>query len=127
MEQQEHQHAAHAGKDPVDDQRAHHLVDVADPAEAFSVCAQPEELCALLDENGNAALSFDEQGTVISAGYDAALGGDRDGHFRLTATWEEEAVEAGRLIRSTITVTSTADGREIYSLQTAAFRKEAAA
>lgn len=96
-------------------------------AEAFSVCAQPEELCALLDENGNAALSFDEQGTVISAGYDAALGGDRDGHFRLTATWEEEAVEAGRLIRSTITVTSTTDGREIYSLQTATFRKEAAA
>lgn len=96
-------------------------------AEAFSASDSGEELRARLDENGNTALVYGDNGPVVTAGYDAALQGDRDGRFRLTAAWEEESAEAGRLIRCTITVTSAADGREIYSLRTALFRKEAAA
>ena len=45
----------------------------------------------------------------------------------VTVTWNEESAGAGVLVRSRITVTERDSAREIYSLETASFRKEAAA
>jgi len=96
-------------------------------AEALSASSAPEELCALLDEGGNADLVEGTDGPAIRAGYDADLRPDRDGKLIVTVTWDEESAAAGRMVRSHITVTGKDGGREIYSLDTAVFIKEAAA
>lgn len=93
-------------------------------AEAVSSSRSPEELLRKLDE-GNAA--FDDSGSVpaVTAGYDSKLRPVSGGALLLRVTWEAEAADKGELVRSTITVTDGTGEREIYTLRTAVFVKEA--
>ncbi len=96
-------------------------------AEAFAASADPEELCELLDEGGSAELVETDSAAAVRASYGADLRADRNGVLLVTVTWNEESTGAGVLVRSRITVTERDSAREIYSLETASFRKEAAA
>ena len=96
-------------------------------AEAFSASDSPEELCAFLDENGNAKLLEAANTPTVRAAYDAALQPNPVGALVLTVTWEEDTAEPGRLVHGTITVRAGENGRELYSLQTAVYLKEEAA
>lgn len=96
-------------------------------AEAFAASSDPEELRAILDEGGSAELVEIGGSASVRASYDADLRADGNGVFLVTITWTEEGAEAGVLVRSRITVTERGGAREIYSLETASFRKEAAA
>lgn len=94
-------------------------------AEAVSSSRSPEELLRKLDE-GNAALDEGEPVPTIRAGYDSRLQPVSGGELLLCVTWEAEDAEKGELVHSTITVTDAAGEREIYTLRTAVFVKEAA-
>ena len=96
-------------------------------AEAFSAASAPEELCALLDEGGNASLAEGESGTLVRAGYDADLRPAENGKLTVSITWDEENSASGRMVRGHITVSADGGAREIYALDTAVFLKEAAA
>lgn len=96
-------------------------------AEAFAASSDPEELCAILDEGGSAELARIDGAAAVRASYGADLRADRNGVLLVTVTWNEESAGAGVLVRSRITVTERDSAREIYSLETASFRKEAAA
>ena len=96
-------------------------------AEAFAASSDPEELCALLDEGGSAELVEIGGTAAVRASYDADLRADGNGVFLVTVTWNEESTDAGVLVRSRIIVTGQDGTREIYSLETASFRKEAVA
>jgi hypothetical protein len=96
-------------------------------AEAFAASADPEELCVLLGEGGSAEVVEIGGAAAVRASYDADLKAAKDGVFLVTVIWREERADAGVLVRSRITVTGQDSTREIYSLETASFRKEAAA
>lgn len=92
-------------------------------AEAVAASDSPETLRALLDEGNNARL---ENG-VVEAGYNAdrSPNSTRAPVYLLRITWTEEG---NGLARCTITVQRpSAAERTIYTLETAVFRKEAAA
>lgn len=93
-------------------------------AEAVSSSRSPEELLRKLDE-GNAAFAEEKAVPTICAGYDARLQPVSGGALLLHVTWESEDADKGELVHSTITVTDSTGEREIYTLQTAVFVKEA--
>ena len=83
-----------------------------------------EEAAALLDQGGNVQI----RDGAIEALYraDGAPCPDGDGALRLLLTWEVSGSDPS-LVESTLTVFTEKDGKEIYSLETARYRKEAAA
>lgn len=87
-------------------------------AEAVSASASPEDLAALLDENGNA--SADGQGAVV-ARYDGDMTPDPAGEIAVEATWEP--AEDG-LVQSVVTVTLDGRADPVYSLHTAVYLGE---
>lgn len=92
-------------------------------AEAVSASESAEALCALLNEANNARIT----NGIIEAGYNAdrTPNATRAPAYWLRVTWDEEP---GGLARSTITVLrgDIPDGKAIYTLQTAIYRKGAA-
>ncbi len=94
-------------------------------AEAFSASRSPEELRGLLDENGNASLTEGTSLPSVRAAYGSDRRPDPAGPLVLLVTWEEEEAEAGRLATALITVSGEGGAKELYSLRTAVFLKEA--
>jgi len=92
-------------------------------AEALAGAGSEEELLALLDENDNAAA---EAGAVC-----ATYGGDllpaAGGAYTVRVTWEPEALGAGELVKSRITVSHAGLAAPLYTLETAVYRKGAGA
>ncbi len=96
----------------------------ANAAEAVSASGTLEEAAALLDQGGNVQI----RDGAIEAFYraDGAPCPDGDGALRLLLTWEVSGLDPS-LVESTLTVFTEKDGKELYSLETARYRKEAAA
>jgi hypothetical protein len=94
-------------------------------AEAVSASSSPEELREKLDENGNTGFVDGAAVPTLRAAYDAQLRPDAEGALHVLITWESEKTAQGELVHSTITVTDGAESREIYTLRTAVFIKEA--
>lgn len=93
-------------------------------AEAVSASKSPEELCALLDENGNVSLVEGADKPTVLALYDGDMRPDASGSVVVRIVWDESAAASGSLARCGVTVTDTESSREIYSLETAVFIKE---
>ena len=96
----------------------------ANAAEAVSASGSLEEAAALLDEGGNVQI----RDGAIEALYraDGAPCLEGDGALRLSLSWEVSKSDPS-LVNSRLTVFSQKDGAEIYTLETARYRKEAAA
>ena len=94
-------------------------------AEAFSAAETPEELARLLNENGNAGVMDDTLG--VAAWYDLQMRPDPQGRMQVEIFWLPEPSEGGTLVRGTILVRLDGAVEPIYRLETAAFRKGAAA
>ncbi len=74
-------------------------------AEAVSAAETPEELLALLNENGNAQPMTGSQG--VTALYNSSMGADPEGKLRMDVSWEPEAGK----IRSTCWIPSPSGRR----------------
>ena len=96
-------------------------------AEAFSASRSPEDLRAILDENGNALLVEGTALPTVRASYGSDRQADPNGPLVLLVTWEEEEAEEGRLATAVITVSGEGGAAELYSLRTAVYIKEAGA
>ena len=96
-------------------------------AEAVAASSSPEELLERLDEGGSAVLLDGTAVPTIRAAFDAQMRPDSEGRMIVLVTWEQESAVKGELAHSTITVCAREGMREIYSLRTAVFIKEAAA
>lgn len=97
-----------------------HLAENA--AEAVAAAESPEDLKELLEEDGN--VEFQEEGGAsadLLARYAEDMSPARDGDFLVDITWTPEA---GSLTKSRITVYWAEE--EIYTLETAIYRKEVA-
>lgn len=94
-------------------------------AEAFAASASPEELAAILDEGGNAALMTDTAG--VTARYDMDLQPDPRGRLTMEIYWLPEHLAGGDLVKATILVRLDGGEEPVYRLETAAFQKGDAA
>ena len=96
----------------------------ANAAEAVSAADSPEQAAALLDEGGNVRLAAG----LIEAAYlaDGSPCLDGNGALRLTVSWEASPEDAA-LVVNRITVFAADTQASVYTLETACFRKEAAA
>ena len=94
-------------------------------AEAVSASSSPEELLEKLDEGGNCAFTEGAAVPTIRAAYDRKMQPAAEGELIVFVTWEQENAAEGELAHSTITVTNADGTRQIYSLRTAVFIKEA--
>ena len=92
-------------------------------AEAVAGSESEEALLALLNENGNAA----KESGGIRACYNDSLLPDPNGAYTVLVTWEPEAGANGELVSSRITVSHAQAASPLYTLETAVYRKEAAA
>lgn len=93
-------------------------------AEAVSVSADPGELLALLNENGNAAERPDSSGVTVR--YDDGKNPDPLGAYRVDVSWQPEKTEKGTMVTSVIQVLHGESEEPVYSLETASFREEGA-
>lgn len=93
-------------------------------AEAVAAADSLEQAAAMLDEGGNVRVSDGK----IKASYfsDGSPCTDGKGDLNMTVTWEPSAEDPG-LVGSRITVSTADDGGTVYTLETASFKKEAAA
>lgn len=100
-------------------------------AEAFSGSESKNAMLQLFNERDNAGAL--PEGNGVFARYDASLQPDADGAFRVEVTWEAEPDPAegesaasgnapAGLVRSVIRVLYGEDGREVYRLETAAYK-----
>ena len=86
-------------------------------AEAVSASSGPEELMALLDENGNVRPG--EKQSVLAA-YDADMRPDAEGPLTVEVTWEPTERDE-RMVYSTVFVWNEGMAEPVYSLRTAAY------
>lgn len=93
-------------------------------AEAVSYCDSAESLRQLLNERDNAAALPDGCGVV--AYYDESLQPDAAGVFRVEISWNGEESGEGSLVRSEIRVLHGKTAREVYRLETAAWKEAGA-
>ena len=93
-------------------------------AEAVSVSADPAELLALLNENGNAEELPDASG--VRACYNDEKNPDPQGAFCVEVSWQPEKTARGTMVSSVIQVRHGASEKPVYSLETASFREEGA-
>ena len=93
-------------------------------AEAVAAADSLEQAAAMLDVGGNVRISDGK----IEACYfsDGSPCADGKGDLLLTVTRESSAEDPG-LVESRITVSAADDGETVYTLETASFKKEAAA
>ena len=96
----------------------------ANAAEAVSASGSLEEAAALLDEGGNVQIRDGAIEALYREDGDPCIEGD--GALRLSLSWEVSKSDPS-LVNSRLTVFSQKDGAEIYTLETARYRKEAAA
>ncbi|MBQ3481464.1 MAG: hypothetical protein IJH48_03885 [Oscillospiraceae bacterium] len=96
----------------------------ANAAEAVSAADSLEQAAALLDEGGNVRLAAGQ----IEAAYhaDGSPCPDGSGALRLTVSWEPSPEDAA-LVVNRIAVFSADTQAVVYTLETACFRKGAAA
>ncbi len=111
-------------------------------AEAVSASGSPRELCSILGEDNNAVISEnDKSGEVrVIAFYDdqmqpvrfsgddaaaAALSGSADSGLVVETVWEqpEDSSDSGALAHVRISVYRGAEGKAVYSLETAVLTK----
>ena len=90
-------------------------------AEVFAEAESPEELAALLNENGNAALMSDTAGVTARYGRDMAP--DPEGSLTVEIYWLEEP---DGFVEARIRVLSEGVKEPVYTLQTASYRQEVA-
>ena len=96
----------------------------ANAAEAVSAADSPEQAATLLDEGGNVRLADGRlEASYLADGSPCLSGADA---LRVTVSWEPAAEDAA-LVRSRIDVYAASDGTPVYTLETARFRKGAAA
>lgn len=98
-----------------------HLAENA--AEAVAAAESPEDLKELLEEGGNTG--FQEEGgeaAGVCARYAKDMTPAEDGDFRVDITWTPKEGSGGNRIESRITVYWAEE--EIYTLETAVYRKE---
>ena len=96
-------------------------------AEAVSCSASPEALLELLNEQNNAVLLPDGNG--VTARYREGLQPDAAGSYRVEVSWEPDepgTLSSGGLVRSTICVRFGEAAREVYRLETAAWKEAGA-
>lgn len=93
-------------------------------AEAVSFSADPGELLALLNENGNASELPDASG--VTACYDEGKNPDPQGAYRVEVSWQPEKTPNGTMISSIIQVRHGEAEEPVYRLETASFREEGA-
>ena len=93
-------------------------------AEAVSISADPAELLALLNENGNAEELPDASG--VRACYNDEKNPDPQGAFCVEVSWQPEKTARGTMVSSVIQVRHGASEKPVYSLETASFREEGA-
>ncbi len=92
-------------------------------AECVAGADSEEALLVLLNEAGNAA----KEGGGIRAMYNDSLLPDAGGAYTVLVTWEPEAGANGELVNSRITVSHAQVSSPLYTLETAVYRKGAAA
>ena len=97
------------------------VVLAGNAAEAVSVSADPAELLALLNENGNAEELPGSSG--VKARYDKEKNPDPQGAFCVEVSWQPEKTAGGTMISSVIQVRHGASEEPVYSLETASFRE----
>ena len=92
-------------------------------AEAMSASADMDELAKLLDR-GN--VRIDSGGEILEARYDRDMNPDPEGELKVTVQWSPVSPVGGDdgagvpdMAYGHISVTDTASGKEIYSLDTA--------
>ena len=90
-------------------------------AEAVSCSESVDTLLQLLNEENNAVRRPDGMGVL--ARYNAALLPAENGDYCVEISWVPESSGAGQLIRSEIRVLFGGDAKEVYRLQTAAFKE----
>ena len=91
-------------------------------AEALSASRDTQELCLLLNENGNAFPMADTAG--VEAFYTADLSPSPEGRLRVSVTWLPAAGETGTLVRSVIYVTYADNTEPLYRLETEVYLRE---
>ena len=96
----------------------------ANAAEAVAAADSLEQAANLLDEGGNVRLTA--EGLEAASLADGRPCADGSGALRLRASWEPSA-EDPSLIVSRIAVYAADSDTPVYTLETARFRKEAAA
>ncbi len=97
------------------------VVLAGNAAEAISYCDDAESLLQLLNEQDNAAALPNGPGVI--ARYNETLQPDAEGAFCVKVTWQPETAETGSLIRSEIRVLFGEAEREVYRLETAAWKE----
>lgn len=96
----------------------------ADAAEAVSASGTLEQAAALLDEGGNVRTADGQLEAAYLA--DGSPCTDGRGALRLTVSWEPSQEDAS-LVTSRIAVYAAEGEEPLYTLETARWRKEAAA
>ncbi len=89
-------------------------------AEEAADARDASELCERLNAQNNAALDDD----TITAAYAYDLTPQADGPLRVSIAWEPEDEAADTLVHCTVTVTRSADGAQLYQLETAVYVEE---